>query len=145
MPMQRRRRLRGAGWYMPSDRKTADGGKTWETISPDLSRGSYELPASVMGYADAAKTQATRRGGVYAIRSEDGRWGKDLGDDQPGPFPRIVRIAGECDGVCRCSEDAGYAARGGICHQIGRRPMGERPGRRSARTFPADRTNCRRV
>ena len=47
--------------------KTSDAGKTWETISPDLSRETYELPASVAAYAAAAKTQATRRGVVYAI------------------------------------------------------------------------------
>src|ERR1035441_3998088 len=47
--------------------KTADGGKNWEAISPDLTREAYEIPASVASYGDATKEQATRRGVVYAI------------------------------------------------------------------------------
>ena len=47
--------------------KTSDGAKTWEAISPDLSREAYDLPASVSSYATAAKQQATRRGVVYSI------------------------------------------------------------------------------
>ena len=47
--------------------KTSDGGKTWETISPDLTRESYDVPASVASYGAAARTQASRRGVVYAI------------------------------------------------------------------------------
>ncbi|SPE35992.1 conserved exported hypothetical protein [Candidatus Sulfopaludibacter sp. SbA6] len=47
--------------------KTTNGGGSWEAISPDLSRESYDVPASVASYAAAAKTQATRRGVVYAI------------------------------------------------------------------------------
>jgi hypothetical protein len=47
--------------------KTTNGGDTWEAISPDLSRETYPLPASVASYADAAKQQATRRGVVYSI------------------------------------------------------------------------------
>ena len=48
--------------------KTIDGGKNWEAISPDLSRETYELPASVAAYRDAAKQQATRRGVIYCDR-----------------------------------------------------------------------------
>ncbi|HEY2017418.1 MAG TPA: glycoside hydrolase, partial [Bryobacteraceae bacterium] len=47
--------------------KTTNGGGSWEAISPDLSRESYEVPASVASYGEAAKTQATRRGVVYSI------------------------------------------------------------------------------
>ena len=47
--------------------KTIDGGKNWETISPDLSRETYDVPASVSSYGEAARRQATRRGVVYAI------------------------------------------------------------------------------
>src|SRR5205085_243870 len=47
--------------------KTTDGGRNWETISPDLSRESYDVPGSVGSYGDAAKRQATRRGVVYSI------------------------------------------------------------------------------
>ena len=38
--------------------KTTDGGNTWQEISPDLSRETYAVPASVAAYADAAKRQA---------------------------------------------------------------------------------------
>jgi photosystem II stability/assembly factor-like uncharacterized protein len=47
--------------------KTTNGGGSWEAISPDLSRESYAVPASVASYGEAAKNQATRRGVVYAI------------------------------------------------------------------------------
>jgi photosystem II stability/assembly factor-like uncharacterized protein len=50
-----------------SIQKTADGGKSWATISPDLSRETYAVPASVASYGDQAKTSATRRGVVYSI------------------------------------------------------------------------------
>jgi len=47
--------------------KTTDGGQTWQAISPDLSRESYALPASVAAYPEAVAKQATRRGVVYSI------------------------------------------------------------------------------
>ena len=47
--------------------KTTNGGQSWDLISPDLSRESYEVPASVASYGAEAKRQATRRGVVYAI------------------------------------------------------------------------------
>jgi photosystem II stability/assembly factor-like uncharacterized protein len=47
--------------------KTTNGGHSWEAISPDLSRETYELPPSVASYAEDAKKQATRRGVVYSI------------------------------------------------------------------------------
>ena len=47
--------------------RSADGGHTWETISPDLSRETYALPPSVAAYPDEAKQQATRRGVVYSL------------------------------------------------------------------------------
>jgi len=73
--------------------KTADGGKNWETISPDLTRETYEVPASVAAYGDAAKQQATRRGVVYAI----------------GPSRRNVNVlwAGTDDGLIHLTRDGG--------------------------------------
>ena len=73
--------------------KTADGGKTWETISPDLSRESYDIPASVASFGDAARRQATRRGVVYAI----------------GPSPLDVNVlwAGTDDGLIHLTRDGG--------------------------------------
>ena len=73
--------------------KTSDGGKTWESISPDLSRESYDVPESVASYGDAAKAQATRRGVVYAI----------------GPSPLDVNViwAGTDDGLIHATRDGG--------------------------------------
>ena len=73
--------------------KTADGGKNWEAISPDLTRETYEIPASVAAYGDAAKQQATRRGVVYAI----------------GPSRRNVNTlwAGTDDGLIHLTRDGG--------------------------------------
>jgi photosystem II stability/assembly factor-like uncharacterized protein len=73
--------------------KTADGGKTWETISPDLSRETYDLPANVAAYPEAAKTQATRRGVVYSL----------------GPSPLDVNVlwAGTDDGLIHLTRDGG--------------------------------------
>ena len=73
--------------------KTSDGGKNWEAISSDLSRESYDVPASVASYGDAAKRQATRRGVVYAI----------------GPSPLDVNViwAGTDDGLIHVTRDGG--------------------------------------
>ena len=73
--------------------KTADGGKTWETISPDLSREQYDVPASVASYGDVAKSQATRRGVVYSL----------------GPSPLDVNVlwAGTDDGLIHITRDGG--------------------------------------
>ncbi len=62
---------------------------------PDLSRESYDLPASVAAYPDAAKTQATRRGVVYAL----------------GPSPLDVNVlwAGTDDGLIHLTRDGGKA------------------------------------
>ena len=47
--------------------KTVNGGRSWDAISPDLSRETYEVPLSVASYGQDARKQATRRGVVYAI------------------------------------------------------------------------------
>ncbi|SPE38654.1 conserved hypothetical protein [Candidatus Sulfopaludibacter sp. SbA3] len=73
--------------------KTSDAGKTWETISPDLSREAYDLPASVSAYAAAAKTQATRRGVVYSIA--------------PSHLDVNVLWAGTDDGLIHVTRDGG--------------------------------------
>ena len=73
--------------------KTTDGGHNWEAISPDLSRETYDLPASVAAYPDAAKQQGTRRGVVYAI----------------GPSRLNVNViwAGTDDGLIHLTRDGG--------------------------------------
>jgi photosystem II stability/assembly factor-like uncharacterized protein len=73
--------------------KTTDGGRNWEAISPDLTRETYEIPASVAAYGDAAKQQATRRGVVYSI----------------GPSRRNVNVlwAATDDGLIHLTRDGG--------------------------------------
>ncbi len=73
--------------------KTTDGGKTWEPISPDLSRETYDPPASVSAYPDAAKQQATRRGVVYSIG--------------PSHLDANVLWAGTDDGLVHVTRDGG--------------------------------------
>jgi photosystem II stability/assembly factor-like uncharacterized protein len=73
--------------------KTTDGGDTWAEISPDLSRESYEVPASVASYGDAAKRQATRRGVVYSLA--------------PSRLSTDVLWAGTDDGLIQVTRDGG--------------------------------------
>ncbi len=47
--------------------KTRDGGKNWEQISPDLSRETYEIPASVGTYRGETSAQPARRGVIYTV------------------------------------------------------------------------------
>ena len=47
--------------------KTTNGGAHLGRHQPDLSRASYDVPASVASYGEAAQKQATRRGVVYAL------------------------------------------------------------------------------
>src|SRR5450755_3866506 len=73
--------------------KTSNGGQGWEAISPDLTRETYDVPASVASYGDAAKAQATRRGVVYSI----------------GPSRLNVNViwAGTDDGLIHLTRDGG--------------------------------------
>jgi photosystem II stability/assembly factor-like uncharacterized protein len=73
--------------------KTVDGGENWEAISPDLSRETYEMPASVAAYPAAAKQQATRRGVVYSIA--------------PSRLNTNVLWAGTDDGLIQVTRDGG--------------------------------------
>ncbi|MEX2316124.1 MAG: hypothetical protein WD669_03165 [Pirellulales bacterium] len=47
--------------------KTLDGGHSWETISPDLSRERPDVPDSVGVYRTPAMGQMPRRGVIYAV------------------------------------------------------------------------------
>lgn len=47
--------------------KTKDGGNTWQTISPDLTRESWDIPASVGIYTNEQMKKMPRRGVVYTI------------------------------------------------------------------------------
>jgi len=73
--------------------KTTNGGQDWQPISGDLSRATYELPASVSGYPEEAKKQATRRGVIYSL----------------GPSYLDVNVlwAGTDDGLIHVTRDGG--------------------------------------
>jgi photosystem II stability/assembly factor-like uncharacterized protein len=73
--------------------KTNDGGNHWEVISPDLTRESYEVPASVGVYTDEARKQATRRGVIYTIA--------------PSPKDGNIIWAGTDDGLIHITRDGG--------------------------------------
>ncbi len=47
--------------------KTRDGGNSWETISPDLTRESWDIPGSVGIYTSEEMKTMPRRGVVYTI------------------------------------------------------------------------------
>ena len=73
--------------------KTSDGGNTWKQISPDLSRKTWELPASVGKYRDNPTAKVTQRGVIYALA--------------PSPLD-INRIwAGTDDGLIHLTTDGG--------------------------------------
>ncbi|HEU5358413.1 MAG TPA: hypothetical protein VFU45_04805, partial [Gemmatimonadales bacterium] len=71
--------------------KTADGGRHWQQVSPDLTRPDPGIPASLGIYAPAAK--GGHRGEIYAI----------------APSPRDVRViwAGTDDGCIQVTTDGG--------------------------------------
>jgi photosystem II stability/assembly factor-like uncharacterized protein len=47
--------------------KTRDGGHSWKTISPDLTRETYDIPASVGVYTKEDMKTMRRRGVIYTI------------------------------------------------------------------------------
>ncbi|MCX6317774.1 MAG: glycoside hydrolase [Bacteroidetes bacterium] len=47
--------------------KTSDGGNSWEVISPDLSRETWDIPASVGIYTSDELRKMPRRGVIYTV------------------------------------------------------------------------------
>ncbi len=47
--------------------KTTNGGSSWDVISPDLSRESWDIPASVGVYTDESMKKMPRRGVIYTV------------------------------------------------------------------------------
>ena len=47
--------------------KTTTGGQSWDRISPDLSRETWEVPANVGKYRGTPASRVTRRGVIYTI------------------------------------------------------------------------------
>jgi photosystem II stability/assembly factor-like uncharacterized protein len=73
--------------------KTRDRGETWEEISPDLARKSYELPASIGKYRNELTAAAKARGVIYTIA--------------PSPVDPNRLWAGTDDGLIHLTRDAG--------------------------------------
>jgi photosystem II stability/assembly factor-like uncharacterized protein len=73
--------------------KTKDGGQSWEQISPDLTRKTFDVPATVGKYRSQPTAQPTQRGVIYTIA--------------PSPLD-INRIwAGTDDGLIHLTTDGG--------------------------------------
>ena len=73
--------------------KTGDGGRSWQQISPDLTRPAWEVPATVGKYAGTPAAQISQRGVVYTLAPSyvDGR----------------VIWAGTDDGLIHVTRDGG--------------------------------------
>ncbi|MEO7145423.1 MAG: glycoside hydrolase, partial [Bryobacteraceae bacterium] len=73
--------------------KTANGGNSWQIVSPDLTRATYDIPESIAVYKEEARREATRRGVIYTI----------------APSPRDVNViwAGTDDGLVQVTRDGG--------------------------------------
>ncbi|MBZ5560012.1 MAG: glycoside hydrolase [Acidobacteriia bacterium] len=73
--------------------KTADGGKSWQKISPDLTRKTFDPPPTIGKYRSQDSARATQRGVIYAVA--------------PSPLD-INRIwAGTDDGLIQVTADGG--------------------------------------
>lgn len=73
--------------------KTNDGGTTWEEISPDLSRETWEVPASVGKYRGTPAAAPSRRGVIYTIA--------------PSSIDEQTIWAGTDDGLIHVTRDGG--------------------------------------
>jgi photosystem II stability/assembly factor-like uncharacterized protein len=73
--------------------KTRDGGRNWEEISPDLSRKTFEVPATVGKFKQQPTAQPTQRGVIYAVA--------------PSPLDINVIWAGTDDGLIHRTTDGG--------------------------------------
>lgn len=73
--------------------KTTNGGHSWEVISPDLSRASWNIPASVGIYNTDALKKMPRRGVIYTVA--------------PSPVDGLTIWAGTDDGLIHVTHDGG--------------------------------------
>jgi photosystem II stability/assembly factor-like uncharacterized protein len=73
--------------------KTRNGGETWQEISPDLTRKTWQIPASVGIYRDSPTAQPTQRGVIYAVA--------------PSSLSTDTIWAGSDDGLVHLTNDGG--------------------------------------
>jgi photosystem II stability/assembly factor-like uncharacterized protein len=81
--------------YFASERlwKTRDAGRSWEAISPDLSRPDWTVPPNVGAYASSPQAKPSRRGVIYTIA--------------PSPLEPGRIWAGTDDGLVHLTTDGG--------------------------------------
>ncbi len=72
---------------------TTNGGRTWTEISPDLTRPTWDVPASVGAYRDRPTAQPSRRGVIYTIG--------------PSALDRNLIWVGTDDGLVHVTPDGG--------------------------------------
>ena len=73
--------------------KTRNGGNSWQEISPDLTRKTWQVPASVGKYSASNTAQPTQRGVIYAV--------------SPSPLNANAIWAGTDDGLVQLTIDGG--------------------------------------
>ena len=73
--------------------KTMNGGQSWTTVSPDLARETWDVPASVGVYRGTPAAAPTRRGVIYALALS--------------PIDQNLIWAGTDDGAIHMTRDAG--------------------------------------
>ena len=73
--------------------KTRNGGGSWQQISPDLSRKTWQTPASVGKYSDKPTAKPSQRGVIYAVA--------------PSPLDLNCVWAGTDDGLVHLTVDGG--------------------------------------
>ncbi|MGH8095129.1 MAG: WD40/YVTN/BNR-like repeat-containing protein [Chthoniobacterales bacterium] len=85
--------------------QTRDGGRHWKTISPDLTRKTFEIPASVGKFRDRPTARPRQRGVIYAVA--------------PSPLEKNRIWAGTDDGLIYLTTDGGKNWRNVTPPQIG--------------------------
>jgi len=73
--------------------KTQNGGNTWDVISPDLTRTSYDVPACIGIYRTDSMARMPQRGVIYTIA--------------PSPLDSNLIWAGTDDGLIQITHDGG--------------------------------------
>jgi photosystem II stability/assembly factor-like uncharacterized protein len=82
--------------------KTANGGKSWTEISPDLTRKEWDVPANVGVYKDSPAAKPRQRGVIYAVA--------------PSPLDAGRIWIGTDDGLIHVTTDAAGAVGQGLGH-----------------------------
>src|SRR5437016_2586201 len=73
--------------------KTKDGGRSWEQISTDLTRKTFDVPETVGKFSSQPNARATQRGVIYAVA--------------PSPLDIDLIWAGTDDGLIHRTTDGG--------------------------------------